>query len=26
MINDMGIEVHEDRPDIDLIAEPAVVT
>ena len=26
MINDMGIEVHEDRPDIDMIAETAVVT
>jgi len=26
MINDMGIEVHEDVPDTDLIAEPAVVT
>lgn len=26
MINDMGIEVHEDRPDTDLIAETAVVT
>jgi RNA polymerase primary sigma factor len=26
MINDMGIEVHEDAPDTDLIAEPAVVT
>ena len=26
MINDMGIEVHEDRPDTDMIAETAVVT
>jgi len=26
MINDMGIEVHEDRPDTDTIAETAVVT
>ncbi|MGX2041501.1 RNA polymerase sigma factor RpoD [Methylocaldum sp. MU1018] len=26
MINDMGIEVHEDVPDADLIPEPAVVT
>jgi RNA polymerase primary sigma factor len=26
MINDMGIEVHEDVPDTDLIAEPTVVT
>jgi RNA polymerase primary sigma factor len=26
MINDMGIEVHEDVPDTDLISEPAVVT
>lgn len=26
MINDMGIEVHEDVPDVDLIPEPAVVT
>ena len=26
MINDMGIEVHEDRPDTDMIAESAVVT
>ena len=26
MINDMGISVHEDRPDSDMIAETAVVT
>ncbi len=26
MINDMGIEVHEDVPDTDLISEPTVVT
>ncbi|MGZ8217646.1 RNA polymerase sigma factor RpoD [Methylomagnum sp.] len=26
MINDMGIEVHEDAPDTDLISEPTVVT
>jgi RNA polymerase primary sigma factor len=26
MINDMGIEVHEEAPDTDLIAETAVVT
>ncbi|HYE34595.1 RNA polymerase sigma factor RpoD [Methylocaldum sp.] len=26
MINDMGIEVHEDVPDADLIPEPTVVT
>ncbi|BBA36629.1 RNA polymerase sigma-70 factor [Methylocaldum marinum] len=26
MINDMGIEVHEDVPDSDLIPEPTVVT
>jgi RNA polymerase primary sigma factor len=26
MINDMGIEVHEDAPDTDMIAEPTVVT
>ena len=26
MINDMGIEVHEDRPDTDMIGETAVVT
>ena len=26
MINDMGIEVHEDRPDTDMIAENTVVT
>ncbi|CAL1241397.1 RNA polymerase sigma factor RpoD [Candidatus Methylocalor cossyra] len=26
MINDMGIEVHEDAPDTDLISETAVVT
>jgi len=26
MINDMGIEVHEDRPDTDMIGETSVVT
>jgi RNA polymerase primary sigma factor len=26
MINDMGIEVHEDVPDTDMISEPTVVT